>query len=117
MSVLASEGYRKLPRISFKCPACGHQTPYALKLEAESGVFVCEKCQARAQLKHSFWFGLVYCSVIAGIVGGVVYWVYREWFLWAPVIAPIAIMGVLFVTIAWFLLPAFSRRFYLWTPA
>lgn len=114
---LATKGYRKLPRISFTCPACGHHASYALKLREKGDLFVCEKCQARARLKHSLWVLFLYCSLVPGIAGGFVYLIYRQWFLWAPVIAPLALTGLLSFVLVWLSLPAFSRRFYLWVRA
>ena len=103
-------------RIHFKCPACGHESNYALQVaETENkNTYVCGQCKSISMPKNYLIGNVIYGAFLGALVGVLAYWMFTRYLFSASPGFAILASTPMALIIGWLLAPVYSRLVYRW---
>lgn len=108
----------KRQRIFFKCPTCGHEAPYALRVQEGElrKAYLCERCGAVSKARNYLGRMLVYGIGMGAVAAAITYGVW--WATRGVIDSLLALLVALIIicALAWVVAYPFSRFLTWWSP-
>ena len=101
-------------RIHFKCPACGNEHNYALRVADNKSRYVCERCGTVSTPKHYVISNVVHGILLGVIVAVLAYLLFTQYMFNSPPVFAILAATPFVLIVSWFLVPFYSKLFYRW---
>jgi len=101
-------------RIHFKCPACGNEHNYALRVAEDKNRYICDKCGVISTPKNYLVLNVVHGAVLGVVVALIAYLLFKQYMFDSPPVFAILAATPFVLILSWLLIPFYSRLFYRW---